>query len=194
MPVSEFKRLRQAISLAVCGGKIGILPIRRLQSVTSSWVWIEWTTYRFSAGLAHTRATHFLQRACVLIPWMNTAQSLETGFSAHKRWMTLSLGVFFKERFHLERFSTWPTELDCMSVSLSLTQVQIAFYSMGESAQIPVKQKWHWYLVSSVIRSTSTITILIAVYTFNTNLISFMTSPHNGRRLRIICVSPGMKK
>lgn len=50
------------------GEKIGILPSRRLLSVTSLWVWFEWTTYRFSAGLAHTRTAHFPRRACVLIP------------------------------------------------------------------------------------------------------------------------------
>lgn len=113
------------------GEKIGILPSRRLQSVTSSWVWFEWTTYRFSVGLTHTPAAHFPHHACVLIPEWTQLGAWKRA-SRHKRWMTLSLGGFFKERFHLERFSTWPTELDCMSLSLSSTLVQVAFYSMAE--------------------------------------------------------------
>lgn len=93
------------------GEKIGILPSRRLQSVTSSWVWFEWTTYRFSAGLTHTRATHFPHRACVLIPeWMRLRAWKRA--SRHMRWMTLSLGGFFQrvfssgEIFHLAHW-TW---------------------------------------------------------------------------------------
>lgn len=107
------------------GEKIGLLPSQRLQSVTSSWIWFEWTTYGFSSGLKRTSATHFPHRTCILDTWMNTAQSLET--AEQMRWVTLSLGGFFKERFHLERFSTWPTQLDCMSLGLSLTLVQIVF-------------------------------------------------------------------
>lgn len=94
------------------GRKKRILHSQRLQWVTSLWFWFKWTTYWFSAGLKHTPATHFPHHAYVLI--LEGTRSLETSFAAHAS-DDLELGSCFKEPFHRERFSTWPTELDWMS-------------------------------------------------------------------------------
>lgn len=116
-------------------------------------IWFEWTTYGFNAGSTHTQATAFPHLACVLISeW--TRLATWKWASRHKCWTTLSLGGLFKERFNLERFSTWPTELHCLWV---WPWVRLSFTALQIKPRCQWNRKWHLYLVSPIIRAITTI-------------------------------------
>lgn len=90
------------------GEKIGILPSWRLQSVTSSWVWFKWTTYRFSVGITHTRATQFPHRICVLIPEWTQLRAWKRAFWIGGPW---AWEVFSKSFFIWRDFPLGPLNL-----------------------------------------------------------------------------------